>query len=73
MLTLSDVEVIRNFGNFVPYLDAEGKPSIFWEEEEIKKTCVVDTYCKDCWREDAVTVDGLCKTCEGWYSDNMLW
>ena len=33
MLTLSDVEVIRNFGNFVPYLDAEGKPSIFWEEE----------------------------------------
>lgn len=47
--------------------------SIFWEEEEIKKTSVVDTYCKDCWREQATTVDGLCKTCEGWYSDNMLW
>jgi hypothetical protein len=52
---------------------APKQTSIFWEEEEIKKTPVVDTYCKDCWREQAVTVDGLCMQCESWYSDNMLW
>jgi hypothetical protein len=52
---------------------APKQTSIFWEEEEIKKTPVVDTYCKDCWREEAVTVDGLCMQCESWYSDNMLW
>jgi hypothetical protein len=33
---LSAKEVIENFGNFLPYLDIEGKPTIFWEEEILK-------------------------------------
>lgn len=52
---------------------APKQTSIFCEEEEIKNTPVVDTYCKDCWREPSVTVDGLCMQCENWYSDNDLW
>jgi hypothetical protein len=46
---------------------------IFWEEEEIKKTPVVDNYCKDCYRDGPLTEAGFCYTCEEWYSDNMLW
>lgn len=49
------------------------QPSIFWEEEEIKKTPVVSTYCKDCWRDEAITDRGLCHQCDEWYSDNLLW
>lgn len=46
---------------------------IFWEEEELNKVSDEPLYCSDCWREEAVTQDGLCKTCETWYVDHMAW
>lgn len=47
--------------------------SIIYDEEAIEKKPVHSQYCKDCWRDEAVTDDGLCMTCEQWYSDNLLW
>lgn len=45
-----------------------------WVGLSDKKNKPITTYCRECWRGESVTKDGLCKTCDESYKiDNYLW